>query len=263
MISRPSALAVAAGTLLLAVLPLAHAADPAPTAAAAASTPSSAPADEAGGAMVTVTGIKSPLEVPYQRAYDATKKVQAASSGLADLVFKLRDKDPVANPMHVSVEYGETSTPLALDPSNGFVLVPDDAAAAQNAALVVNRQSHAVSVQVDLRPHPPTGPLSIADTARLIEAGRAARATLLPWYARIVTPTIKAVRVCSMDKSAQFALRSADGTEAPLPPVSATDVYGRPATCADMPDSPSGQQQASNTLVAPAGSTYDFTGSFF
>ena len=83
----------------------------------------------------------------------------------------------------------------------------------------------------------------------MIEAGRAARATLLPWYARIVTPTIKAVRVCSMDKSAKFALRDANGTEAP---VSADDVYGRAATCADMPDSPSGQQQASNTLVAPA-----------
>jgi hypothetical protein len=258
VISRFSALASATGTLLLAVLPLAHAADAAPMAAPAAS----APADDAG-TMVTVTGIKSPLEVPYQRAYDATKKVQAASSGLADLVFKLRDKDPVANPMHVSVEYGETSTPLALDPSNGFVLVPDDVAAAQNAALVVNRQSHAVSVQVDLRPHPPTAPLSIADAARMIEAARAARATLLPWYARIVTPTIKAVRVCSMDKEAQFALRGADGTQAPLAPVSANDAYGRPATCADMPDSPSGQQQASSTLVAPADSTYDFTGTFF
>jgi hypothetical protein len=262
VISRPSALAAAA-TLLLAVIPLARAADAAPMAAPAASAASSAPADEAAGTMVTVTGIKSPLEVPYQRAYDATKKVQAASSGLADLVFKLRDKEPVANPMHVSVEYGETSTPLTLDPSNGFVLVPDDAAAAQNAALVVNRQGHAVSVQVDLRPHPPAAPLSIADTARMIEAGRAARATLLPWYARIVTPTIKAVRVCSMDKSAQFALRGADGTEAPLAPIGANDVYGRPATCADMPDAPSGQQQASNTLVAPADSTYDFTGTFF
>ena len=66
-----------------------------------------------------------------------------------------------------------------------------------------------------------------------------------------------------MDKSTKFALRDANGTEVPLAPVSADDVYGRAATCADMPDSPSGQQQASNTLVAPADSTDDFTGTFF
>ena len=246
-----------AAAVLLTVIRLAHAAEASPAAASAA------PSDETVSARVSVTGIKSPIEVPYQRAYDATKKVLAASSGLTDLVFKLRDKDPVATPMRVSVEYGETSTPLKLDPSNGFVLTPDDVAAAQNATLVVNRQRHTISVEVDLRPHPPTAPLSIADTARLIEAARAARAALVPWYARIVTPTVKTVRVCSMDKTAQFVLRGADGTEVALAPMHADDVYGRPATCADMPDSPSGRQLASSVLVAPADATYNFTGTYF
>ena len=254
---RPAQFSHLAFPILLALTARAACAADAPDAAASMSA-----AEGAESVSVTVTGIKSPLEVPYQRAYEATRQVAAASNGLADLVFKLRDKDPIATPIHVSVEYGDIDTPIPLDASNGFVLVPDDTAAAEHASLVVNRQSHSVSVQVDLRPHAPASPPTLAQSRKMVEAGRAARATLLPWYARIVTPTIQAVRVCSHEQGAAFGLRAADGSEEALASIDATDVYGRSATCTDIPTATDAGRETA-VLVAPADISYDFVGTLF
>jgi hypothetical protein len=215
---------------------------------------------------VTVAALKSPLEFPYRRAYDATTKVLVASGGLVDLVFKLHDKAVNAtNKLRLTVEYGEQVTDIPLDGNNSFTLIPDADAAAQSAQLVVNRHSKEVGVEVDMQPNVKAfkgEKLTVADMDRLIQAGRAARSSLLPWYARVVTPTVNSVRICSTQTSARFALRGEGGAEAPLNSKSALDVLGRAASCIDF-NGDRDDYAASSVVIVPDGSTFDYEGSLF
>lgn len=212
---------------------------------------------------VNVIGLKSPLEFPYQRAYDAMNRVTAASNGMTELVFVLRDKSTApANKLRLTLEYGDKVIAIPLDAGNAFTLTPDPEAASQSAILVVNRRPKEVGIRVDIRPNVKGEHFTMADIDQMIHAGRAARASLLPWYARLVTPTINSMRFCSTQAAAQFALRDAQGVESPLPSVAASDVLDRPATCVDLSGVREGYAQTSQ-LVAPRGLTVDYVGSAF
>lgn len=212
---------------------------------------------------VNIVALKSPLEFPYQRAYEATQKVLKASDGLTDLVFKLHDKSSDSTrKLRLTLEYGESVIDIPLDEQYSFTLMPDAEVAAKPATLVINRRSQDVAVEVDIRPKVQAERITVADIDQLIRAGRTARATLLPWYARLITPTINSVRVCSTHPTAQFALRDDSGGESPLRSKSAPDLYGHPASCVDF----YGERDAyvaSSVLIAPKGITFDFVGSAF
>jgi hypothetical protein len=250
-------------TLLALAAGSAHAqqAPAAPTASAAAEAASAA--SDAESQRVDVVALKAPIEFPYARAYDAARKVDTASGGLTDLVFKVIDKAPAAAPLRVSLEYGETVTRLPLDPSNAFTLPPNPEALAANAVLTANRERRGLGVEVDIRPHVQgDNPLTMDDVNHLIEAGRQARKSLLPWYARVVTPTIRSLRICSLDAASRFALRSDTGAETALDARSEEDVYARPAHCVDL-DPNSDARVKTSRLVLPADATFDYVGTMF
>lgn len=212
---------------------------------------------------VTVIGLKSPLAVPYERAYNATRNAVAASGGLAELVFRLRDKAPSAsNRLALTVEYGDRVIPIDLDTQGGFVLRPDAEAIAEKAVLVVNRRRQEVGLSVEIRPLTVAGPLSVSDLDRLIVAGRAARASLVPWYARVFTPTINELRICSTQTSASFSVRDSAGTEVMLPARQAADSAGRIARCVDYPGA-GGQFANAARLMTPDDVTLEYVGSLF
>jgi hypothetical protein len=152
---------------------------------------------------------------------------------------------------------------LPLDPSNAFTLPLDRDALAAKAVLTANRERRALGVEVDIRPHVRTdAPLTMHDVNRLIEAGREARKSLVPWYARVVTPTISSLRICSLDATSRFALRSDTGTETSLDARREEDVYARPARCVDL--DPSTDTHVKTTeLVLPADATFDYVGTMF
>lgn len=212
---------------------------------------------------VTVIGLKSPLAVPYERAYDITRKAVAASGGLAELVYRLRDKAPSAREkLALTVEYRDKVIPVDLDAQGGFILQPDAEAAAEKAVLVVNRRRQEVVLSVEIRPRAVAGPLSVSDLDELIVGGRAARASLLPWYARVVTPTINGVRMCSVQPNAGFSLRDSVGREVLLPSIQALDRAGRPARCADYSGA-GGEFPGASRLTAPDDVALEYTGSLF
>jgi hypothetical protein len=212
---------------------------------------------------VNVVGLKSPLEFPYQRAYDAMNKVASASKGMTELVLVLRDKSTAAaNKLRLTLEYGDKVIDIPLDAGSAFTLKPDPEAASQSAILVVNRRPQEVGIQVDIRPHVNGDHFTMADVDQMILAGRAARASLLPWYARLVTPTINAMRFCSTQTDEKFLMRDDQGIETPLQSIAARDLLDRPATCVDLGGVRDGYAQTSQ-LMGPPGFTVDYVGSAF
>jgi hypothetical protein len=200
---------------------------------------------------VSVQGIKSPIEYPYQKAYDATRKVLSGSNGLAELVFTLTDKAPITAPkLRLTLEYDDTVTEIPLDAARMFRLKPDAAAAAAGATLVVNRHKKDIEVNIELVPVLGSETLTVAHLDTLVDAGRGARRLLLPWYARIVISDIQGLRICSGGATGPFSLRDAQGTETPLTSATTTDAKGHTATCHDYRPT-TGVYSTTSRLVAP------------
>jgi hypothetical protein len=221
------------------------------------------PGADGGSAQVEVTALREPIEFPYQRAYDAAVKVRDASHGRADLVVTIIEAHPLGTPLRVSLQYGDTVEPLDLDPSNTFLLAPNRAALGPQAILTVNRRRSGLSLHVGLRPHVEAGAaLTRADINRWVEGGQAARKSLVPWYARLFLPNVRAVRLCSLAAGGQFALRAPDGTDRPLPTRDDKDVYARPAHCVDLLPTDDVRETAMS-VVMPPDSTVDYAATGF
>ncbi len=238
---------------------------PACALAQAASPASAASGPDASGdpVRVEITAVREPLEYPYERAYNAALKVQEASHGNTDLVISIIEEHPAGTPLRVSLQYGETVEMLEVDRSNAFRLTPNRKALDDNAILVTNRRRAGLSVQAGLRPHVEAGAtLTRADINRLVEGGQAARKSLLPWYARIVVPTVSGVRLCSLTAGASFALRGAGGADQVLATKDDKDLYDRPAHCVDL-DVTDDAQEASMSVVMPPDATVDYAASAF
>jgi hypothetical protein len=212
---------------------------------------------------VEITAVREPLEYPYERAYNAALKVRDASRGSTDLVVSIVEAHPVGTPLRVSLQYGDTVENLDVDQSNAITLSPNRSALESNAILVTNRHREGLSVRVGLRPHVQVGAvLTRADINRLVEGGKAARKSLLPWYARMVMPTVSGVRLCTRSVDGQFALHDAGAVDQPLLPKEDKDVYERPARCVDVPPTED-PHEAAMSVVMPADATVDYAATAF
>lgn len=233
-----------------------------------ASAPTSTGSAAASGAegdpvRVEVTALREPLEFPYEKAYDAAVKVRDASHGNTDLVISVIEAKPLGTPLRVSLQYGDTIQPLEVDLSNTFTVSPNPAALENNAILTANRHRAGLSVQVGLRPHVVAGAaLTRADIDRLVEGGKAARKSLVPWYARVFLPNVSGVRLCSLAPDAQFLLRDAGGADQPLPTRNDKDLYERPAHCVDLPPT-TDAREAATSVVMPPDATVDYAATSF
>jgi hypothetical protein len=209
----------------------------------------------------TIVGIKRPLTIPYQRAHEAAQRVLNASEGRVDLVVRLKDRAVAQNQaLNITIEDGETVIPIALDAENGFVVSPNVDVSPASAEFVVNRRAGEVGVQIDIRPHVVGQGLSASELRSYVQAGVAARKGLLPWYARLVTPTVNSLKVCSRT-GGDFAWSYAP-TQTKLPSENDSDFLGRPATCVDILAARDPTSDSSR-LIAPSDATYDFNGSLF
>lgn len=209
----------------------------------------------------TIVGLRSPLTIGYKRAYEASQKVQRETAGKAELVFGLRDRSEGGkSPLTVEVDYGDHSLPIALEADGTFALSPSDQPG-DDARFVVNRNAGEVGVSVDIRPRVRGTNVSAADLRATIDAGRRARHVLLPWYARLMTPTVNSLNVCSQS-GGHIGWKDENGHLTPLSPTRSPDAYGRPSNCVAVLSTSDSTSDAS-LLESPSDTTYDYVGSLF
>ncbi len=180
---------------------------------AAASSPLFAREPDAEGVdRVEVTGIKDPAIIAYKRAYELGTRVREAGHGRVELQVRLTsttDDRPIPGlTVHVVGDTVDVAAPVS---TAGFLAIPlDERAYREGADFIVNQRKGAIRMRVFLLQKLPEGPLTYDDVTETVRLARAARADVLPWYLRIITPTINGVGLCFDTAGRAVTIEGAD-----------------------------------------------------
>lgn len=156
------------------------------------------PIDEPSAQGVEVKGVRNPALMPYRKAYDLASGVGQATGNHADLVIRVTSSEshqPMPD-LSLRVVGDNTDARVPVSPE-GFVDLPlDTAFYADNADIVANKPKKAIEVDIHVVPRLPAGQLRFADILDATSAGQAALTRIVPWYARLVLPSLHGVGLC-------------------------------------------------------------------
>lgn len=186
-----------------------------------------AQSDETVMPSVEVRHIKNPGLMPYRGAYDTIGRVQAAADGKVE--FRLRilsssNHEPVPD-LEVRLTGSRDFGAVKIEPDGTLDFPMNEDAAKDDADLISNQKKSALEIRATFVPiFKPDAPLTYADIQAAIAAARRVRNEILPWYWRLITPTIGAVSVCYPKRGEVVKLRS-DAAEFTRVAESETDGY--------------------------------------
>ena len=148
--------------------------------------------------MITITGQKNRLTVPYKRAHEILKKTHEASHGKAEVYFQAVLRNPSADikKTRIWLETGDGVQIIAVDDAGRFSLPLIDDALVDDAEVYSNLDKGNLSVKLMLRPSMRAEHLSISEGKATVDAARRVRTELLPWYARLFVPAVNGVGIC-------------------------------------------------------------------
>lgn len=159
------------------------------------------PEPEAPMQSVLVSGVRDPAIMPYKQAYELLNKIAAVSKGHVQVLIKVTSSAsrlPLPD-LELSLRGEKTFEKLSISPS-GFITVPlsrdvyDD-----NAEFLTNKKKGSLHVDIYLVPKLSAEALSYGEIVDAIDAARSALAQLVPWYVRLVMPSIKDISICYPD----------------------------------------------------------------
>jgi hypothetical protein len=153
--------------------------------------------------------------------------------------------------LEIALQGDNTFEKLAISPE-GFLTVPlSQAAYDDHADFLTNKKKGTLRVEFFLVPALGGEHFSYADVSSSIDSARAVLARILPWYVRLLIPSIKQVGICYPDKTqvvsisgSTEAARAASAEE--TDPVTEAKVY-----CAKF--SLSERTMTPDSHIAPAG----------
>lgn len=148
--------------------------------------------------MITITGQKNRLTVPYKRAHEILTKTRDSSQGKAEVYFQavLRNPSLDAKKTRIWLEAGNAVQIIAVDGAGRFSLPLIDDALVDDAEVYSNLDKTDLSVKLMLRPAMRAEHLSISEGKATVAAARRVRTELLPWYARLFVPAVNGVGIC-------------------------------------------------------------------
>ena len=212
-------------SLLLAIVSSVHAQDAAAPGAPAASMSTQV--------VEVKPAVKNPAMMPYRKAYDLLSKVDEAGAHHLHAVFRVTSPQShqAVPDLRVAIE-GE-STHLRVDVlASGLIELPfDQAAYADNADLVANKPKEELDVGFFVVPELPADKIRYVDLAEAVSAAQSAIARIVPWYMRLVMPSIKGVGLCYPDEGHAVSIGEApDAARAARAPD--IDIAGNKVFCA-------------------------------
>ncbi len=192
-------------------------------------------ASAASGAdqVVEVKQLRNPGMMRYRDASDLVSKVGEAGKGHLHAVIRVtaaKTHDPLPD-LRIVIDGEHTHVPVSISPT-GFVTLPiDPAAYADNADLVSNKTKAALDVSIFVVPDLPAADIRYDDIGAATAVAQSAIGTILPWYLRMLSPSIKGVQFCYLDEHQAVAIAGQpDAPRAATEP--AKDTMGRQVFCA-------------------------------
>lgn len=157
---------------------------------------------------VEVKGVKDPALMPYRKAYDLVNGVGQAGGRLVELLIRVtsaESHEPMPD-LGLRVVGDNTDARVPISPA-GFVDLPlNKAFYADNADIVANMPKKSLNVDIEVVPRLPAGEIHFADLIEATSAGQAAIASVVPWYARLVMPSLHGVSLCYPAAGQEVAL---------------------------------------------------------
>ena len=189
-------------------------------------------ADAPAAQGVEVKGVKDPAFMPYRQAYDLATGASQATGGHADLVIRVtssRTHQPMPDlRLRIVGEHSDAPVPIATD---GILDLPLDSTFYDDGAdIVANMPKKSLTVDIHVVPRFASAQLRFEDLLAATSAGQAALARIVPWYVRLVLPSVHGVGLCypATGQSVEAA-----GDTRPASEV-ATDPKGATVYCANF-----------------------------
>jgi len=199
--------------------------------------PAASSASAASQVVEVAPTVRNPAMMPYRKACDLLAKVDKAGAHRLHAVFRVTSQaSHQAMPdLRVAIEGEKTHLQVPVS-STGLIELPvDPSAYADDADLVANKPKQTLAVDFFVVPELPAGNIRYADLAQSASTAQAAVSQIVPWYLRLLMPSIKGVGLCYPDaghavaiEGAAQAMRAAD--------VPADDVAGNKVFCARFPE---------------------------
>ena len=189
-------------------------------------------AEEPASQGVEVKGVKDPAFMPYRQAYDLATGASQATDGHATLVIRVTSSQthqPIPDlRLRIVGEHSDARVPIAPD---GVIDLPLDKAFYDDGAdIVANLPKKSLTVGIHVVPHFASSALRFEDLLAATSAGQAALARIVPWYVRLVLPSVHGVGLCYPAAGQSVA---AAGDSRPATEV-ATDPKGVTVYCANF-----------------------------
>lgn len=184
---------------------------------------------------VVVTGTRDPAIVPYKKAFELGTLVRSSSDDRVDLQVRLtstRDDQPIPG-LTVSVVGSKSYGQAAITPAGFFSIPLDREAYDDSADFIVNQKAGSVRMRVFLVPKLSGDRLTYADIVQTVQRARAARASILPWYLRLITPTVNGVGLCFDEPGHAIVVASSETTRRAADRVESDDA-GTKVLCANF-----------------------------
>jgi hypothetical protein len=173
---------------------------------------------------VQVTGVKDPAIMPYKKVYETLNQVTKVSNGRVKFVIKVTSTEthqPIAD-LDISLRGEKTFEKINISPA-GFITVPLSREAYEDGAeFVTNKKKGVMHVQFYLLPKLSAESFSYGEVVDSIEAARAALAEIIPWYWRLLMPSIKGVGICYPDKQQSVLISN---SEEPMRPATSEELH--------------------------------------
>jgi hypothetical protein len=182
---------------------------------------------------VEVKGTKDPALLPYRKAYDLITGVAQAGGRHVELLIRVTSTEshqPMPDlSLHVVGENTDARVPIS---PAGFIDLPmNEAFYADNDDIVANKPKKTLAVDINVVPRLPSGEIRFADLIESTSAGQAALASVVPWYVRVVMPSLQGVSICYPAAGQEVALGGEEPTTRTASEIK-TDPNGVKVFCA-------------------------------
>lgn len=162
---------------------------------------------------VQIKGVRDPAILPYKKAYDVMSKIRNASSDHVKIIFRVTSREshqPIKD-LSIYIQGSKTYETLDISPTGYFTIPMDKEAFDDNADFISNAKKGSVEVGMFLVPNLPKDKINYADIVEVIKDAKLARAEIVPWYWRIVMPTIGGIGLCYPDDRQTVLIQGAHG----------------------------------------------------
>ena len=212
---------------------------------------------------IEVKGLRSPAMLPYKKGYEFAEMVDRVGKGHIEALYRLTStetKKPIPG-LKLTLLGANTDEAIPVDANGLFSMPRSKAAYDDNADFVVNQRKDVLMLDIRLHPKISSDVPTYGQLNEAIDTGRQAIKELLPWYIRVVAPSIKAIGICYPESGRTVTI----GTESTVSYTAdrrEASEFGDPVYCAEIKPQQEALRADSPIVALPGWEARFLTGYF-